>query len=155
MQEHSKLFVNLSASQTRKRLRGFGFGVRRVEAVGRNQAVILHTATGAHLRELEALFQAGNSPIRDPKAGREVEASDVLEDLPNIGRKSAEWLRSVGVSTRSQLSAMGPVGAYQLVASRHKVSRNLLWSLAAALKRKDWRQLTAAEKRELLAQLDD
>jgi hypothetical protein len=40
-----KLYVNLSASQTRKRLKGHGFGVRNVEAAGRNQAVIVHTAT--------------------------------------------------------------------------------------------------------------
>jgi hypothetical protein len=51
-----KLYVNLSASQTRKRLQGHGFGVRRVGAADRNQAVILHTATGEHLRELKALF---------------------------------------------------------------------------------------------------
>lgn len=51
-----KLYVNLSASQTRKRLKGHGFGVRRIEAAGRNEAVIFHTATGAHLRELESLL---------------------------------------------------------------------------------------------------
>ena len=51
-----KLYVNLSASQTRKRLKGHGFGVRRVEAVGRNQSVIFHTATGAHLRAIESLL---------------------------------------------------------------------------------------------------
>lgn len=51
-----KLHVNLSASQTRKRLKGHGFGVRRVEAAGRHQSVIFHTATGAHLRALESLL---------------------------------------------------------------------------------------------------
>jgi hypothetical protein len=54
--ETDKLYVNLSASQTRKRLKGHGFGVKHVEAAGRNQAVIIHTATGAHRRELESLF---------------------------------------------------------------------------------------------------
>lgn len=39
------LFVNLSASQTRKRLAGFGHGVRKIHSAGRNQAVIIHTAT--------------------------------------------------------------------------------------------------------------
>ena len=52
-----KLYVNLSASQVRKRLKGHGFGVRKVESEGRKQAVIIHTATGQHLRELEALLQ--------------------------------------------------------------------------------------------------
>ena len=56
------LNVNLSASQTRKRLKGHGFGVRKVEATDRNRAVIIHTATGEHLRDLDALFADVRSP---------------------------------------------------------------------------------------------
>lgn len=41
-----KLFVNLGASQVRRRLKGFGYGVRKVQSAGRNQAVIIHTANG-------------------------------------------------------------------------------------------------------------
>ena len=52
-----RLYVNLGASQVRKRLRGLGYGVRKVESAGRNQAVLIHTATGQHLRELQAIFQ--------------------------------------------------------------------------------------------------
>ena len=52
----NRLFVNLSASQTRRRLKGLGYGVRKVESADRNKAVIFHTATGDHLRELEAIF---------------------------------------------------------------------------------------------------
>ena len=51
-----RLYVMLSASQTRRRLKGLGFGVRKVESVGRNEAVIIHTATGEHQRELRALL---------------------------------------------------------------------------------------------------
>ena len=51
-----RLYVNLSASQVRRRLRGHGFGVRKVHSAGRNQAVIIHTATGQHREELHALF---------------------------------------------------------------------------------------------------
>lgn len=54
--ETDRLRVNLSASQARKRLKGRGFGVRRVEATGDHQSVIVHTATGGHLRKLESLF---------------------------------------------------------------------------------------------------
>jgi DNA transformation protein len=50
------LYVNLSASQARRRLQGFGHGVRKIETAGRNRAAILHTATGDHLRELEHLL---------------------------------------------------------------------------------------------------
>ncbi len=41
----------------RRRLKGRGFGVRKVASVGRGEAVIFHTATGQHLRELRTLFQ--------------------------------------------------------------------------------------------------
>jgi hypothetical protein len=72
------LSVNLSASQTRKRLKGHGFGVRKVEAADRNQAIIVHTATGQHLRDLEAFFAdvmpsdppERECPTADSDAGR-------------------------------------------------------------------------------------
>jgi DNA transformation protein and related proteins len=51
-----KLYVGLGASQVRRRLKGFGHGVRKVQTAGRNQAVIIHTATGQHLCELKAKF---------------------------------------------------------------------------------------------------
>jgi DNA transformation protein and related proteins len=51
-----KLFVNLGASQARRRLKSFGHGVRKVQSAGKNQAVIIHTASGRHRQELEARF---------------------------------------------------------------------------------------------------
>ena len=53
---NGKLFVNLGASQARRRLKGFGHGVRKVETDDSNKAVIIHTATGQHLRQLQAKF---------------------------------------------------------------------------------------------------
>jgi hypothetical protein len=52
-----RLYVNLGSSQVRRRLKGVGLGVRKVESAGTKQAVIIHTATGDHLRELKAIFQ--------------------------------------------------------------------------------------------------
>lgn len=52
-----RLHVMLGASQVRRRLKGLGYGVRKVESAGRGEAVIIHTATGQHLRELQAIFQ--------------------------------------------------------------------------------------------------
>jgi DNA transformation protein and related proteins len=52
----NRLYVNLSANQTRQRLKGHGFGVKKIHSNGRNQAVIIHTATGQHTEELRALF---------------------------------------------------------------------------------------------------
>jgi DNA transformation protein and related proteins len=57
-----RLYVNLSANQTRQRLKGHGFGVRKIHSNGRNQAVIIHTATGQHKEELHALFSDVISP---------------------------------------------------------------------------------------------
>ena len=51
-----RLYVNLSASEVRRRLKGHGFGVRKVHSAGRNQAVIIHTATGQHRDKLSVLF---------------------------------------------------------------------------------------------------
>ena len=62
------LYVNLSASQVRQRLKGFGHGVRKVQSAGNNQALIIHTATGQHLKELKAVFG-------------DVEVSDLEGDL--------------------------------------------------------------------------
>ena len=50
------LYVKLSASQVRRRLKGFGHGVRKVQSAGKNRAVVIHTATGQNLKELEAVF---------------------------------------------------------------------------------------------------
>jgi DNA transformation protein and related proteins len=55
--KNDRLYVNLGASQVRRRLKGHGFGVKKVETAGKNRAVVIHTATGEHLRQLEALFQ--------------------------------------------------------------------------------------------------
>lgn len=52
-----RLYVELNPSQARRRLKGRGFGVRKVESAGTHRAVIIHTATGDHLRALEALFR--------------------------------------------------------------------------------------------------
>ncbi len=51
-----RLYVALGASKVRRRLKGYGFGVRKVYSDGKNRAMIIHTATGDHLRQLEALF---------------------------------------------------------------------------------------------------
>jgi hypothetical protein len=57
-----RLYVELNPSQVRRRLKGHGFGVRRVESAGTHRSVIIHTATGEHLRALEALFRGVMPP---------------------------------------------------------------------------------------------
>lgn len=67
-----RLLVNLGASQARKRLRGVGCGVRKVETAGKNQAVVIHTATGEHRRRLYAIFAGliASAPEEDEEARR-------------------------------------------------------------------------------------
>ena len=145
-----KLYVNLSASQTRKRLKGFGHGVKKVEAAGRNQAVIMHTATGGHLEELESLF----ADVMPSKSQEELGIP--VENLRNLGHRSAAWLREINVHTRSDLERLGPVFAYRLVKQRQpNTSLNLLWAMAGALADRDWRELSTNEKAKLRRKVDD
>jgi hypothetical protein len=51
-----RLYVGLGASQVRRRLKGFGHGVRKIQSAGKNRAVVIHTATGQHLEELVAVL---------------------------------------------------------------------------------------------------
>jgi DNA transformation protein and related proteins len=64
----TRLYVNLGPTQTKRRLKGHGFGVKKVQSAGRNQAVIIHTATGEHLQQLEQLFGDVLPPRTEEKA---------------------------------------------------------------------------------------
>lgn len=140
-----KLHVNLSASQARKRLKGRGLGVRRVEASGRNQAVIMHTATGSHLRDLEALL----ADVIRPAAPTSEEIP--IQNLKNLGPASAAMLREIGIETKADLERFGPALAYRLVKQHQPgASLNLLWAIAGALKDRDWRELSDHDKQALL-----
>ena len=52
-----RLYVNLSASQARRRLKDRAYGIRKIESAGRGRAVVIYTATGQHQRELHALLE--------------------------------------------------------------------------------------------------
>lgn len=144
-----KLFVNLSAAQTRRRLKGFGHGVRKIQSGGKNRAVVIHTATGRHLEELEGKFaDVGCS-------SSEGELSEPIENLRNLGPASALWLRDARIYTVEDLQRLGPIAAYQLVKRRQPgASLNLLWALAAGLAQRDWRELSEDEKQALREQLE-
>jgi DNA transformation protein and related proteins len=143
------LFVNLSASQTRRRLKGFGHGVRKIQSAGKNQALVIHTATGQHLSELERLFSDVGF------ASRESELSEPIENLRNLGSTSAAWLRDADIRTIADLRDVGPVFAYMRVKSgNQRVTLNLLWALAAGLKDIDWRDITDKKKQKLLSEIN-
>lgn len=146
----SRLYVNLSPSQTRRRLKGFGHGVRKVQSAGRNRAVVIHTATEQHLVELQAKFaDVGFAAVAD-------DLSEPIENLRNLGPASAAWLREVGILTIADLARVGAVVAYQRVRSQFpQASLNLLWALAAGVADRDWQELTDSEKAMLRRELDD
>lgn len=145
-----RLYVNLGASQVRRRLKGVGYGVRKVQSAGRNQAVIIHTATGGHLAALQAIFADVGC------AARPRDLEEPIENLPNLGPASALWLREAGIGTIGELARRGPVVAYRLVKARQPAaSLNLLWGLAAGLAGKDWRALTDDEKAALRRELEE
>jgi hypothetical protein len=65
-----RLYVKLGASQARRRLKGIGCGVRKVETAGTGRAVIIHTATGDHRRRLHATFEGLIESSSDEEAER-------------------------------------------------------------------------------------
>ena len=144
------LFVNVSPSEARRRLKGFGHGVRKVQSAGRNQAVVIHTATGQHLSELEAKFaDVGFSSAEN-------DLSEPIENLRNLGPTSGVWLREVGITTIAELERLGPTLAFRLVKSKQpKASLNLLWALAAGLQDCDWREVSVQEKERLRRDAED
>ena len=144
------LFVNVSPSEARRRLKGFGHGVRKIQSAGRNQAIVIHTATGQHLSELEAKFSdVGFSSTEN-------DLSEPIENLRNLGPTSGVWLREVGITTISELERLGPTLAYRLVKTKQpRASLNLLWALAAGLRDWDWRELSDEAKEKLRAEAEE
>lgn len=73
------------------------------------------------------------------------------EKMRNIGPKSAAWLRQVGLHTRADLEAAGPVDAYMRVRrAGFRPSLNLLYALEGALTDCHWQEVPAERRRELV-----
>ncbi|WP_164101183.1 TfoX/Sxy family DNA transformation protein [Candidatus Laterigemmans baculatus] len=144
-----KLLVNVAASEARRRLKGFGHGVRKIQSAGRNQALVIHTATDRHLAELESQFAdvgftSGEGGLSEPVA-----------NLRNLGATGAQWLRDAGVRSRADAEQLGPVLVYRMVEQRHPEARlHFLYALAAGLQDRAVNELSEAEKAQLRAQLD-
>lgn len=73
------------------------------------------------------------------------------EKMRNIGPKSAAWLRQVGLHTRADLEAAGPVDAYMRVRrAGFRPSLNLLYALEGALQDCHWQEVPDERRRELV-----
>ncbi|MHB8864256.1 MAG: TfoX/Sxy family DNA transformation protein [Pirellulaceae bacterium] len=121
-----------------------------MQSAGRNQAVIIHTATGQHLLELETKFaDVGFSTTENG-------LSEPIDNLRNLGPNTAASLRDVGISTIAELERLGPARAFRLVKRKHpESSLNVLWSVAAGLMDRDWRELTRDEKERLKKEAEE
>lgn len=73
------------------------------------------------------------------------------DKLRNIGPKSAAWLRQVGLHSRADLEAAGPVDAYMRVRrAGFRPSLNLLYALEGALQDCHWQEVPDGRRRELV-----
>lgn len=78
-----------------------------------------------------------------------------IEDLKNLGKKSADVLSDAGIQSANQLLALGPVASFLAVRnSGQKPSLNLLWAIAAAVSDIHWLKLSSEQKGELEKELN-
>ena len=72
--------------------------------------------------------------------------------LRNLGPKSAAWLRQVGLRTRDDLAATGPVEAFMRVRrAGFRPGLNLLYAIEGALQDTHWQEVPEARRAELVA----
>ena len=73
------------------------------------------------------------------------------DKLPNVGPKSAAWLRQVGIRTQAELAETGAVAAFvKIRRAGFKPSLNLLYSLEGALQDCHWQEVPEARRNELV-----
>ncbi len=73
-----------------------------------------------------------------------------LKDLLNLGPTTIQWLNDIGITTRAELEAVGPVEAFQLISARQaSAGLNLLYALEGALRDVRWDELDMATKARL------
>ena len=78
------------------------------------------------------------------------------DKILNIGPKSRQWLKAIGVYHLQDVKVMGPISIYFILKQNgYPVTRNLVYALEAALRNCDWRQLPADVKQELNQKIQD
>ena len=77
------------------------------------------------------------------------------DKLPNVGPKSAAWLRQVGIRTQAELAETGAVAAFvKIRRAGFKPSLNLLYSLEGALLGCHWQQVPPDRRDRLKAEAE-
>ncbi|MCY3833471.1 MAG: TfoX/Sxy family DNA transformation protein [Chloroflexi bacterium] len=81
--------------------------------------------------------------------------SNDLAALKNIGPKSAERLRAVGIESRAQIEELGAVEVYRRLTRIYPASLTMLWALQGALMDLPFHQVPAEIKSALLDDLTE
>ncbi len=77
------------------------------------------------------------------------------DKLPNVGPKSAAWLRQVGIRTQAELAEAGAVTAFvKIRRAGFRPSLNLLYALEGALSGCHWQQVPPARREQLKAEAE-
>jgi len=78
-----------------------------------------------------------------------------ISDLQGLGPKSELWLNQIGIFTRSDLEAMGAVGAFIKLSEHHKKqpSLNLLYAMIGVLEDRHWATIAKNDRERLLNEL--
>lgn len=101
--------------------------------------------------------QARTEGQRDTKRVDRVqnEAARELQELANLGPKSAALLAAAGIASFEHLSRIGAVAAYaKAKQSGANVSLNLLWALEGALTGVSWKLVAREHRTSLLLALE-
>ena len=79
-----------------------------------------------------------------------------VENLKNIGPKTAAWLHDIGIHTLDDLEAMGAVMAYKILKHQRpgQVTILLLYALDGALSGKHWNALGLERRKALKREAD-
>lgn len=79
-----------------------------------------------------------------------------IQTLKNLGSTSVNWLRAVGIHSREELQAAGPIDVYNRIRERgFRVSRVLLYALEGALLDTHWNDLSPEHKQRLVTEADE
>ena len=79
-----------------------------------------------------------------------------LSKLAGLGPKSVQLLNNIGIKSRAELEAIGPVAAYLQLKEAYgaKISLNFLYAMVGGLEGVHWSKIARQERDRLLAELD-
>jgi len=73
-----------------------------------------------------------------------------ISSLKNLGGKSEQWLKDIGIRTRADLERVGSVEIFRLLRKKgYPSSLNLVWAIEGALAETDWREIPGSLKAEV------